>query len=990
MPDLSKYSVNKAKKSKLPAGFVDFGQYCVTIYITILLALAGVLFYKFTVALSSYFLSDNLISFFVLLRGVFSVSNVVQSPFVWKHILSSLLLIPLFKFMTVFLIYNGIRVFMNEINLLHKTEPTYTEKDVFYFGFIAIILFIFIDIVFYSQNLPSVSEMSQLTFLILSNISIVGFFIAIAHISLLKYKAYKDSISQYIDMNQYVRKNVYSPYSIVLVTCIIAIILHVPFYTGIQFASAKYNIYIILFSIIVCALTYPLLTIGVRKGYNYFAVIMLVESPHELQNPSAILNQVVLKRLYYIIGGASLLLAVKLKLLFFIATLISVSVIFLISILVIIYLSALYISLFRSRILCHELPKVHIQPIKQYLSYAIFAFIKGTYLMILGIFVVFVLISIFPKSINYSNKDVVTQIIDKNGITLFSVNNTDNPCIPVIYSDVPKFLIKCIRLQEDRGFFEQNNFLPNTSNWHGLSIAILYRFIHGGGGSNINQELIKNMTFSGTFPQDIQRKFSETLLAYQLSIQCTPEQILTYYLDKASFSGGRGHSGIVKASYATFNRPLKGLNNIEMMYLVHTLQRGQNIKTDTGVIDYRDVKDKSKEIEKVLRSKAEYWYKEKLLSKSEFQTIKNQSLRFAIPKESSTGLVTTKEFFRKNISAYDYPASRYITSLSANNQKKMIQAVSKFKSAMNSNMRKNGLNLYSAALVVDVHTGKIIAHYGGEGVSDLASFGSGYPVGSVIKPFLLLELLEGGKNFSNIKLYDGVLHGRRTPENSSHHYSNTYVGINRILGSSLNAPMVNIREFINPIELFNHVENRFSKMGIHPDPYLDLSNHSKHGEYEVNYPIGSRSVTVFDLAQLYQTLLNGGEYRQLTLLSSYYSPDSGRAVDLPQKHSIVYRKANADSIKQALTYTMRPGGTGTSIKRLLPEGKVFYAKTGTTDKATHGYTMLSDGNILIVAWVAYGQIKNGRLECNTSQEIPFGSGAKSAGLLAGMVYKQLR
>ena len=86
---------------------------------------------------------------------------------------------------------------------------------------------------------------------------------------------------------------------------------------------------------------------------------------------------------------------------------------------------------------------------------------------------------------------------------------------------------------------------------------------------------------------------------------------------------------------------------------------------------------------------------------------------------------------------------------------------------------------------------------------------------------------------------------------------------------------------------------------------------------------------------------------------------------------------------------MQPGGTGTSIKRLLPEGKVFYAKTGTSDKAIHGYTVLSDGNILIVAWVSYGQNNNGRLEFNTAQEIPFGSGAKSAGLLAGMIYKHL-
>lgn len=72
-------------------------------------------------------------------------------------------------------------------------------------------------------------------------------------------------------------------------------------------------------------------------------------------------------------------------------------------------------------------------------------------------------------------------------------------------------------------------------------------------------------------------------------------------------------------------------------------------------------------------------------------------------------------------------------------------------------------------------SGKVIAHYGSQGVTDLTQFGEGNPIGSIIKPFLLLELLETGFNFDDIQLYDGEIEGKRTPNNYNGHYSNEYV-----------------------------------------------------------------------------------------------------------------------------------------------------------------------------------------------------------------------
>ncbi len=57
----------------LPNSFVDLGEYAVTIVFVLALSFLGVLFYKFGTAFFAYLISGDLVSFFVTLRGVFSV-----------------------------------------------------------------------------------------------------------------------------------------------------------------------------------------------------------------------------------------------------------------------------------------------------------------------------------------------------------------------------------------------------------------------------------------------------------------------------------------------------------------------------------------------------------------------------------------------------------------------------------------------------------------------------------------------------------------------------------------------------------------------------------------------------------------------------------------------------------------------------------------------------------------------------------------------------
>ncbi|MBK9732382.1 MAG: hypothetical protein IPO83_14085 [Chitinophagaceae bacterium] len=303
--------------------------------------------------------------------------------------------------------------------------------------------------------------------------------------------------------------------------------------------------------------------------------------------------------------------------------------------------------------------------------------------------------------------------------------------------------------------------------------------------------------------------------------------------------------------------------------------------------------------------------------------------------------------------------------------------------------RIQGFDLYTAAVVVDVKTGNVIAHYGSEGVTDLTQFAGGNPVGSIIKPFILLQMLEAGFKFDNISLYDGQIKGKRTPNNYSGHYSNTNVGINEILGKSLNAPMVNIRQVTDPLTLFNSVEEHFTDMNISNDNFLHLDDANRRTEHEINYPLGSRNMTLFEIAQAYQTLFNGGQCLQLSVFSSAYDPYKNTTQQFNQKQRQVYNHDNADLIATALNNAMQTGGTGTHIKSLLPQDVTFYVKTGTSDEAKHGYTVLCDGETLIVTYISYGKVENDYLKLG-QLPIPFESGGRSAGVLAADIYNELK
>lgn len=970
----------------VPDLFVDFGEHITTFVVVAIISTLGLFFYKFAISLTAYLISDGLIDYFITVRGVFLPGSDLRSPFDFRHLISGLLLTPALQFVTFYFIHRGIRTFMFTINRKYNGTP-YTESDVLYFGFISTLVFILLEILFYTQNIPTVSSVAHTTYLAVSRMSVIAYYLAIAHIHLLRDEKYRASLPTYFKLTGYESGIIYSPLKTVVLTYVIGIVLYLPFFTGVQFL--KSNLLLILIYFLSWGVFYVIMRFFLSKAFNYVGVVMLAENTGmPLMEKKIFQVKGEKKILQVIIIITALLALIKLK--SFLIALFSAILFFalFVTALCVLYLFGLGGAVARSRIKKIPRPQINASVILDYLKTSVKGTLNAGTLMVGLILFVFALFSIWPKKFKYEPHNYVSAVLDEQGNPLLIESTGKNDVVGVTYNQVPEFVFKCLFLQEDRSFEKQDSWLPQKSNWHGISPTMIWRFITGGGGSNINMQLIKNVAFDGAFPQDVQRKFSETLAAYQLSLQCSKQEIATRYLNEAGFNGGNGQQGIMAGSLYTFGLPIHELNSLEIMYLIATLKRATQFRTGSGLVAYKDAASHQPEIKEALLQQAAAWHAQGLLSTKEMNNLKQQELRFTNRKYHPDIELTTRDFLTKEIKEDENRNMIYKSSISKEAQQQMSRAVKEFDQHLQGQNQVGEFSLYSSAIAVDVKTGKIIAHYGGKGLSDMTRFASGNQVGSVIKPFLIQELLEMGFTRDKIQLYDGPVKGKRTPQNYSGRYSNTYMGIDEILAKSPNAPMVNIRQITDPIPLFKSVELRFTEMDIPADKYLKLDDPKKKQENELNYPLGSRNMTLFEIAQAYQALFNKGKFISLCSIDSGFNPGTNQVTKSAQQQLQIYSEDKARQIVSALGHTMQAGGTGAHLTEILPKGRSFFAKTGTSDESRHGYTVLCDGEVLIVAYVSYGKVVGNHLSLGMAA-IPNGSGGRSAGVLAALVYKNL-
>jgi membrane peptidoglycan carboxypeptidase len=963
-------------------------QVALTFFVTMTIATLGVFALRFGETAVSFLVSGDIVQMFTMQRNVFSfLHHEIQNPVanIW-----ALIFFPMIEFAALLAVLVALRKLFCRINRVYR-KVYFKESDSIYFGLIATSWFIVVDVFMFSQNLGRLFGFGDVqtlfgnystllmhhTLLALSKLSFVIYYFTANHINMLGYERYRHSLTDgTVVMSPFFREIIMRKKLTIAFAYVLGVLLTVPFHFGIHWSSNPLAFFLFL---AFCVLVWGK---GLRPYINHLLdYLKTIQFNISFDRPA--MNNLSFRltnRTRYLLVGICLILGlifVVLRIEFFMMGLLLLGMATILSYVafIVIYFGTFLLSNCR----LYMLYKKMIFPKSQhwravfvvYPCEIIKAVFRATLPVKAVILLIFAMITIFPKPLlqDYNGKMALNRSVVDDGGEVLSVDSLDTyHSVPITYDMIPRFFKIALFLFEDQLFESQRSAWFQPSNWNGFSRSA---FFSTRGGSNINMQLIRNLAFNRRGAGVcFSRKISEMFSAIVLSANYSTEDILTYYVNNVPFHGygGGGHVGLQAAALHAFGRPISRLNNIELMYLARTLTRHPDL--------HGTPKNAEKRRDNLL-IRAESWARDGSISEEQLRILRNDTLRF-VNRTYRPAIASGSRLLFENYLA-SLPNAKYVSSITRRNQDRLQTAFQQYLQNRNFPVpQHNDYKLYGVIFAIDYRTGEVIGHYTNHPTNPMTNFGAGFSVASLIKPFILAEMLE---NNLPIRLWDGERNGRRTPQNPNRTFLNDYAEANIILSRSLNAPFINLRDVTNPTILFQKMENRFQEMGIIPQ--------MEATQCAWNYPLGSnRNMTLWDIAQAHQTLFNGGIHIPLAIVDGAWSFATNSVKPLPKTETQVYSKQTVTTIKNALTNTIHDG-TATSVRNILPANRRFYVKTATTQGANMGFTVLADDQILILTWLSYGKEKNGRLELNRTPPIPHRSAGNSAALLAAFAYAQL-
>ncbi|MCL2246200.1 MAG: transglycosylase domain-containing protein [Lentimicrobiaceae bacterium] len=973
LPVFWKYLIEYSKLTfRKDKGLPRMGEVVLTLVACLVISVLALLVSRFLTAFVAWLFASDIIEFFTLSRSVFAFNRVeIQSPL--TNLVPGLLISPLVQLATVFLIFKSIRSLFTYVNRRSRNNP-YSEADALYWGIITVFSLMILETFMFAQS----TGFRHWVLVVLYTLPYLFWYLSLTHINLVRDNTYREELDDVIIMSPEERTVTFSIWKPLVFTYAISVILLIGFHFGLQWLSGF--IYWLLF-VAVGIGCYFLLKKLSREVWDPVAPILFDQS---LDLPvTDNLSYQIGKKKQNILIGLFLTLCVVFSLsrpeLFVMVAIIS-SIPMVLSGVAIVIAYFLSVVFSKYQLLKRDNSKL-IFRVKQYFPIVFIALGRAVLPSSAVIFAVFMILSVFPKELPYERTGMTGFVLDKKGEVLLisrSLGDGVPVAIPVQYKDITNFMKRMIIYQEDRGFYKQNRILGSTSNWNGISPAFFLRFR---GGSNLINQLVKNLNFpNGSAPRDVARKFSEQLAAFQLSINYDSRDLMTWYVNSIFFHGGMGNKGLQSASLHAFGRPVHELNHLEQMYLASTLQNPRFLRE----IGYRRVQYHVDEIKRVLIARATRWQREGLLSVVELNILKNETLRFTNRPYRPNTKPGSRLFIQRQLNLMPNPNAKYVSSITRHNQEALETAVAQYLRNRRFPVPQHAdYELITVILAANYRTGEILAHFSNAPRGNCMTRWN-FSIASINKSFILLQMLEDNHP---IILWDGPISGRNNPRNASGRHSNRFVGASIILSQSLNLPIANIRDAINGLAntttLFRNLEGRFAKMGI---------SACKESVSDVlNYGLGAnRYMNLFEILQKHQVLFNDGVFRPLTVMNGIFNPATNRIEPIERSTpKQIFQKQNTDIIKHALSYTIRPSGTASSIRSMLPTNRRFYAKSGTAQEANHGLFILADDEIMILVYLSFGRYEDGHLDLNRTPPIPMHSASNSAGLIAAYAYRQL-
>ncbi|MUL18718.1 penicillin-binding protein 1B [Aliivibrio fischeri] len=499
----------------------------------------------------------------------------------------------------------------------------------------------------------------------------------------------------------------------------------------------------------------------------------------------------------------------------------------------------------------------------------------------------------------------------------------------------PEVMVDALLATEDRDFYQHDGVSPLAIARAMVVNAKAGRTVQG--GSTLTQQLAKNLFLSRE--RTLWRKVREAYLALILDYRYSKDRILEAYLNEVYLgqTGGEAIHGFGLAAQVYFGRPIEELR-IDQLAMLVGMVKGPSyynpMRFPERVKERRDL---------VLR----LMMQEEILSPHQYEMAASRPLdvkkRATIATRQPAYFQQLKwELKEKAGKAYQKGEGlRVFTTLDPLSQQKAEQAVERTVPQLE---KRAGKGLEAAMVIVDRQSGEIRAMIGGsrtgfDGFN--RAINAKRPIGSLVKPAIYLSALETPDKFSLATTLDDkpiALKGSKgttwTPRNFDRKFRGE-VPLYYALSRSLNVPTVNLGLMVG----LSKVTDTLVKLGVDANEINQVPS----------MLLGSINLSPYQVAQMYQTIGNGGRKAALTALKAVVDNDGNLLYEnFPKSAAVVPEQATWLTV-YGMKQTVSEG-----TARFLNSKYSWAAlagKTGTSNDSRDSWYAGIDGREVAITWL---------------------------------------
>jgi len=553
-----------------------------------------------------------------------------------------------------------------------------------------------------------------------------------------------------------------------------------------------------------------------------------------------------------------------------------------------------------------------------------------------------------PKRINERRLIQSTKIYDRTGeVLLYDIHGEEKRTV-ITFEKIPQHLKDATLVAEDDDFYHHA----------GIDIRAIFRAAIKNiqkrgiaqGGSTITQQFIKNSLLSSE--RTFSRKIKETILAIELELLYSKDEILGFYLNQIPY--GSNAYGIGAASQTFFGKSARDLS-LEETALLASLPKAPTYYSPYGSHPEELISRKNY----ILNRMAEFGY----ISKEEARTAKEKNITFEKNIQSITAphfVMYIREYLDENYGDVyiEQAGLKVITTLDGELQKKAEELVSKYGKINN---EKFGAR--NAALVaIDPATGQILTMVGSVDYFDIENDGNVNVTirprqpGSSFKPFAYAQIFSKGYTPKTIVFdVETEFAVEGTPSYKPQNYDELFRGpvtLQQALSQSLNVPSVKVLYLAGVSETITLAK----QMGI-----TTLNEPDRYG---LSLVLGGGEVLLLDETAAFGIFGQNGVRHPISVILKIENDKGEILEEFKEQEEVVLEPEIAKKINFILSSEeLRAPVFGNGSALFIPGFEVA-AKTGTTQEYRDAWTVGYTPTLAVGVWV--GNNDNSKMRGNAA------------------------